>query len=885
MIPGDVSLVAVIVVCALFQHAFCQVSVFKRPALKIHKPLLQRGSLDPLSSPLNINRLSSIITYTQTKSGIRLAHLSAPRLAKEFEILSNSLTKSIDIRFKTPVNESNNHKHTRTPSTSAVIASGTADLVLGLFKVGSVTYLGLATQTSPCPELPLTRRIDKVRFLPIESVQFPSVQEQKELDLLYTSFYRHDFYFSQKPLVYDVTRTTQGNEQLHLFYDHRNNSIPRTRSARRAVYSSTFRDSDSRFFWNKLTINPLITAIEQLNATENIQNDILNTWITPITSAAISSFPFRLNNQSYSLSLISRRSRCRQGPRLLVRGIDTQGDVANFVETEQILRKRNGNEVASFVQVRGSIPLFWEQTDRFMPKPRISLQHDYAHATDHADASSTHLRGLYQRYVRRYMSGVVSASLHTSDGMFKAHRDSHHARVANAVPSIVLLNLIDKVSSQGDIGRFMIRVLDKIATRTGKKPSDSVFSDRHEVTVCNYSFTVSKSSRGSTTPRRGTQRSKLSTFPSPSATSLRHVWYDFHHHRQGPALPSAATSSHTQGTTRDVLSYIADVLSSNSSFFLSSRNVPVIRNQSIKTESSEQPTLQQTRIIRTNCVDSLDRTNVVQSEIARNIIFRQLQLLDPSLVLQNSGDSVSSESDHSDAFLAQRQTLPVQVEKQFRKMWEKNGDKISMLYAGTRALKQDYVRKGRRTLKGLGKDTVNSAKRYYLNIFEDAARHRGVNLVTGSAEDVSVRSELDEKESCAVGMEQGGDVAATEEKQFPSFWTRTLADDLTSSPRHTFDPSVILNSTKDGDIIASRFAKGENLAGVGGGQSGEALRFSNNTVQELQTLLSARNSKVIAALDNVLRKNIALIASNHKGKSTFAPAINIRLRGGASQTP
>mmetsp|Transcript_17884 Transcript_17884/g.29909 ORF Transcript_17884/g.29909 Transcript_17884/m.29909 type:complete len:135 (-) Transcript_17884:67-471(-) len=134
-------------------------------------------------------------------------------------------------------------------------------------------------------------------------------------------------------------------------------------------------------------------------------------------------------------------------------------------------------------------------------------------------------------------------------------------------------------------------------------------------------------------------------------------------------------------------------------------------------------------------------------------------------------------------------------------------------------------------------------------------------------------------------MEQGGDVAATEEKQFPSFWTRTLADDLTSSPRHTFDPSVILNSTKDGDIIASRFAKGENLAGVGGGQSGEALRFSNNTVQELQTLLSARNSKVIAALDNVLRKNIALIASNHKGKSTFAPAINIRLRGGASQTP
>lgn len=58
--------------------------------------------------------------------------------------------------------------------------------------------------------------------------------------------------------------------------------------------------------------------------------------------------------------LISRRSIFHAGTRYLTRGIDDDGHVANFVETEQIIKY--GNHLMSFVQIRGSVPIFWQQT-------------------------------------------------------------------------------------------------------------------------------------------------------------------------------------------------------------------------------------------------------------------------------------------------------------------------------------------------------------------------------------------------------------------------------------------------------------------------------------------------------------------------------------------
>ena len=55
-------------------------------------------------------------------------------------------------------------------------------------------------------------------------------------------------------------------------------------------------------------------------------------------------------SDKFTILFISRRSRFRQGCRFTKRGIDADGYVANFVETEQILLYPDGR-LTSFVQV------------------------------------------------------------------------------------------------------------------------------------------------------------------------------------------------------------------------------------------------------------------------------------------------------------------------------------------------------------------------------------------------------------------------------------------------------------------------------------------------------------------------------------------------------
>lgn len=58
------------------------------------------------------------------------------------------------------------------------------------------------------------------------------------------------------------------------------------------------------------------------------------------------------------------------GMRYKRRGVDTDGHVANYVETEQLIHVHS--HTLSFVQTRGSVPVFWSQAGyRYNPRPRI----------------------------------------------------------------------------------------------------------------------------------------------------------------------------------------------------------------------------------------------------------------------------------------------------------------------------------------------------------------------------------------------------------------------------------------------------------------------------------------------------------------------------------
>jgi len=110
-------------------------------------------------------------------------------------------------------------------------------------------------------------------------------------------------------------------------------------------------------------------------------------------------------------------------------------------------------------------------------------------------------------------------------------------------------------------------------------------------------------------------------------------------------------------------------------------------------------------IFRSNCIDSLDRSNVVQSVIGRYFLF---------IILSKIGFSNVKPSD-DDVF----RKFQGSFESKFKLLWADHGDGISLAYSGTGALKSDFVRTGKRTLIGNIIDGYLSSKRFYLNNFRD----------------------------------------------------------------------------------------------------------------------------------------------------------------------
>lgn len=71
--------------------------------------------------------------------------------------------------------------------------------------------------------------------------------------------------------------------------------------------------------------------------------------------------------------MITRRSRHRPGTRYFSRGIDANGNVSNYVETEQLVLYEDAGEKhnLSYVQTRGSIPVYWAQLINLKYTPRL----------------------------------------------------------------------------------------------------------------------------------------------------------------------------------------------------------------------------------------------------------------------------------------------------------------------------------------------------------------------------------------------------------------------------------------------------------------------------------------------------------------------------------
>uniref|UniRef100_A0A8B9RAV9 SAC1 like phosphatidylinositide phosphatase a n=1 Tax=Astyanax mexicanus TaxID=7994 RepID=A0A8B9RAV9_ASTMX len=187
--------------------------------------------------------------------------------------------------------------------------------------------------------------------------------------------------------------------------------------------------ADQRFVWNGYLLRDFFAQPE------------LQKFAFPVIHGFIAMKPCCINGKIFEWILISRRSCFRAGVRYYVRGIDSEGHAANFVETEQIVQYNNSR--ASFVQTRGSMPFFWSQRPnlKYKPKPQISS------TTNHVNqkGSELPLEQAFAKLVNSMENGMIkyiAFDFHKECSKMRWHR---------------LQILVDAVAEmQDEFGYFML---------------------------------------------------------------------------------------------------------------------------------------------------------------------------------------------------------------------------------------------------------------------------------------------------------------------------------------------------------------------------------------------------------------------------------------------
>ncbi|CDW53364.1 synaptojanin 1 [Trichuris trichiura] len=116
-------------------------------------------------------------------------------------------------------------------------------------------------------------------------------------------------------------------------------------------------------------------------------------WLTPCIGGVVEVKTIYVGVLTAKACLISRISGDRMGTRFNVRGVNDFGHVANFVETEQVIYF--GEDVVSYVQTRGSVPLFWDQPGIQVGSHKIKINRSLGSS---AAAYSRHIQWLKSLY-------------------------------------------------------------------------------------------------------------------------------------------------------------------------------------------------------------------------------------------------------------------------------------------------------------------------------------------------------------------------------------------------------------------------------------------------------------------------------------------------------
>ncbi|KAI5462662.1 SacI homology domain-containing protein [Mariannaea sp. PMI_226] len=573
---------------------------------------------------------------------------------------------------------------------------------------------------------------------------------------------------SEPELLPKLLRTMQvlfGSSQSFYFsYDF---DITRSLSKRKSPQNPEtplYTQVDDIFFWNRHLLQPFVSAGHDSLAlpvmkgfigqrsfvvdSQPPQEDELapdSVELRPLSPSVSSSGSpmedteratvcLRQTEKKYLLTVISRRSAKRAGLRYLRRGIDQEGFVANMVETEQLLSPSDwdaSSRVYSFLQIRGSIPLFWSQSP-YSLKPIPMLQH-------------------------------------SQEANYNAFR-KHFEILSRNYGSLQIVNLVEKHGVEKAIGTAYesnVQRLNEELTEDNKLPFE---------------------------------------------------WFDFHAACRGMKFENVS--------------------------YLLSKMRKQLEEYGSTVQQDGKEVAQQKGVLRTNCMDCLDRTNVCQSSFGKHMLEVQLR---------QEGIDLSAQLDQETTW--------------FNTLWADNGDAVSKQYASTAAMKGDYTRTRKRDYRGALNDLGLSLARFYSGMVNDYFSQAAIDFLLGNV----TASVFEEFESdmmtkdpalSVVKMRQTAielcqkRVIADESEEFHGGWV--LLSPNTPDTVKSFPLEEVVLLLTDLALYLCRFDwKSDKVS------SFERIQLENVTGIKFGTYITSTIS--MAHIDEA--KNVGFIVSYHPGKS------------------
>ncbi|XP_066891109.1 synaptojanin-1 isoform X3 [Kogia breviceps] len=188
-------------------------------------------------------------------------------------------------------------------------------------------------------------------------------------------------------------------------------SLDLSLNAHRSMQEHT---TDNRFFWN-----------QSLHLHLKHYGVNCDDWLLRLMCGGVEVRTIYAAHKQAKACLVSRLSCERAGTRFNVRGTNDDGHVANFVETEQVVYLDDC--VSSFIQIRGSVPLFWEQPGLQVGSHRVRMSRGFE---ANAPAFDRHFRTLKNLYGKQIIVNLLGSKEgeHMLSKAFQSHlKASEHA--------------------------------------------------------------------------------------------------------------------------------------------------------------------------------------------------------------------------------------------------------------------------------------------------------------------------------------------------------------------------------------------------------------------------------------------------------------------------